>query len=551
MSDTFTPALGFRQIATGAYNNTWGAVQSSDDFGLVDSAIAGLAQVGISSSTAYALPAMGQGAATPTRNFCLQFVGTPGGPVVVTLPGSVISKFYLIDNFATGQTLQFTYGSSVSTLSTVTVAVGEKRLIWCDGANVWNVNANAATTLNGLASTNFARVNRSAAEITALTVVQNVYTGVNNVHPYTTLTLPVGSTITLDPTMGDSQRITLTGNYAMGVPANAQDGSAIDLSVIQDGAGGRLLTWASIFLFQGASIPTLSSSAGGMDRFSMKFDGTLGKWLVNVASNVTSPAGASFPLTIASNVVDWKLLPLLGTLSGAITVTVTVNQGVCVFASSESEYAMDLSGLPAGSTVNLINNGYILGHGGQGADGAMASENGSSSQVENAGFPTNGGGAILGPGLSRTFNVTNTNGHIWGGGGGGGGGGAFDGLPSLGQGSAGGGGGGAGGGRGGRGGRTVYVTSASVPAPNGANGTNGPLGVGGTPGVGNTNGPAQVGVSGAGGNYGLPGATGVNPATTTLGHFGVFSAGGTAGKAIECQGATPPTVGGSVLGLIS
>lgn len=549
MSDTFTSSLKIRQPATGAYNNTWGAVINSDCFQLFDTAIAGRSQIALGSLTAFNMPAMSQGADSPARYFCIQFVGTPGGPVLVTLPASVSSKFYLVDNLATGQTLQFTYAGSSNT---VTVAVGEKRLIWCDGTNVWDVDAAASTTLNGLASTNFARVTRSAAEITANTTVRNVYTGVTNVHPYTTLTLPVGSTITLDPTQGDSQRITLTGNYTVGPPANAVDGAQIDLSVIQDGSGGRTLAWNAVFLFQGAAIPTLSSAAGGIDRFVMKYDATLAKWIVNVFGNITTPAGASFPLTIASNVVDWKLLPLLGTLGGPITVTVTVLQGVCVFASSPAEVGMDLSGLPSGSTVNLINLGYIIGHGGDGADGSLAAYPGSGATVLSAGPGGIGGNAILGPGLSRSFNVSNAAGHIWGGGGGGGGGGAYDGeATGNGSASAGGGGGGAGGGKGGKGGRAVYISGGSSIAADGVHGTNGPNGIGGAAGGGTQSGTGQFGASGAGGTYGVAGTTGANPGTLVTGHSGLLSAGGAAGKAIELSGGPVPSVAGSVLGLIS
>lgn len=552
MSDTFTSNLGIRQPQTGAYNNTWGAVLNSDAFALFDTAIAGLAQVAIGSVTSYNMPAMSQGAASPTRAFCIQFVGSPGGSVTVTLPSSVTGKFYLVDNFATGQTLTFTYGALISTLSTVTVAVGEKRLIWCDGTNVWNVNASPSNTLNGLASSNFARVTRSAAEIAASTVVQNVFVGVNNVHPWTTLALPVGSVITLDPTLGDAQQVTLTGNYSMGVPVNGQDGSTIKLLVIQDGTGGRTLTWNSIFLFEGAAVPTLAATAGAMDQFTITFNAALSKWLVAIDGNITTPSGASVPLIIAANVTNWKLLPLLGTLGGPVTVTVTVNQGVVVDSLDPLDPAMDLSGLPSGSTINLVNMGYITGAGGEGADGAMADYPGTGATVLSAGIATAGGNAILGPGLSRTFNVTNTLGHIWGGGGGGGGSGAYDGVASgNGTGNGGGGGGGAGGGRGGRGGRCVYISGGSVPAGNGVSGTRGPSGVGGAAGTGNSYGTGSIGVAGAGGTYGVAGTTGTNPSTTITGHYGAFSAGAAAGKAIELQGASAPSVGGDVKGSIS
>jgi hypothetical protein len=547
MSDTFTPSLKLRQPATGAYNNTWGSVINSDTFGLVDTAIAGRSVLSIGSAVSFSMPAMSQGADSPSRYFTIAFSGTPSSAVAVTLPASVSSKFYLVDNFNTGQKLTFGYAGSSNT---VDVAAGEKRLIWCDGTNCWDVDTAASATLGGLTATNFARVSRSAAEITANTVVQNIFADVTNVYPFTTLTLPVGSTITLDPTMGNVQQITITGNYSVGVPANTQDGSTIDLVVIQDGTGGRTLTWNSIFLFEGAAAPVLSTVGGGIDEFVMRFNASLGKWIVNVHGNITTPSGVSVPLTITSNVLDWKLLPLLGTLSGPITVTVTVNLGVCVFASAASEPAMDLSGLPSGSTVNLINNGYILGHGGDGADGAECMFPGSGVTTRAGGVAGVGGNAILGPGLSRSFNVTNVNGHIWGGGGGGGSGGATTSLSSSGCANAGGGGGGAGGGRGGKGGRLEPGGNTPQTAGSGSPGTNGPGGVGGSAGTGTITGSAIIGVSGVGGTYGVAGTTGVAPGTIDPAS-GTFTAGGAAGKAIELQGAAVPTVGGSVLGLIS
>jgi hypothetical protein len=557
MSDTFTSNLKIRQPQTDAYSNTWGSVLNSDALQLFDTAIAGLSAISIGSSTAYAMPAMSQGSDSPSRYFCIQFSGTPSAAVTVTLPSTVTSKFYLVDNANTGQTLTFTYAGSTHT---VTVAVGEKRLIWCDGTNVWDIDTAAATTLGGLTSANFARLARTAAEIAANTTVQNVYAvttpgiaggSVTNVYPTVTLTLPVGSTITLDPTMGETQQVTLTGNYTIGVPANTQDGSGFTLYVIQDGTGGRTLSWNSVFLFAGGATPTLSTIGGAIDKFTFRYNGNLAKWLVSASLNITSPSGATYPLTISQNVMNWKLAPLLGTLGGPITVTVTVNQGVIVDSLDPADPAMDLSGLPSGSTVNLVNLGYITGAGGDGGYGANASYPGSGETTEHATAGLAGGNAIVGPGLSRTFNVTNANGHIWGGGGGGGGSGAFSGNPSNGAGSGGGGGGGAGGGRGGVGGRAVYIGGTSAPASSGTQGSRGPNRAAGTAGTGTSYGAGQIGTAGAGGDYGAAGSAGTNPSTTTTGHFGAFGAGGAAGKAIELSGASAPTVGGDVKGIIS
>ena len=552
MADTFSTALAIRLPQTGAYNNTWGAQLNANAFQLLDDAIAGLFQISIGSATAYSLGALTQGASSPTRGFCLQFSGTPAAAVTVTLPSSVTSKFYLIDNINTGQPLTFTYGSGISTLSTVTVAANTKHLIWCDGTNVWDVLSAGSTTLSGIAATNFARVSRTAAEIAVPTTVKNIFTDVTNVYPFNAQTLPVGSTITLDPTKGETQSYTLTGNYSMGVPANAVDGAILDLYIVQDGTGGRTLTWNSVFLFEGAAVPVLSTVAGGIDRFWMKYNASLTKWIVSVFGNITTPAGAALPLTIASNVDNWQLLPLLGTIVGSPTVTITVNQGVVVSSKSPADPAMDLSGLPSGSTVILINNGYIIGCGGDGGDGASSCYNGTAAQNFGGNNGISGGNAILGPGLSRTFTVTNTNGHIWGGGGGGGGGSAQTPDSATGNANAGGGGGGAGGGRGGRGGRSYNQASLSQAGlgGDGVRGTSGPNGVGGAAGTGASSGSANLGVAGAGGTYGVAGTNGTAAGVTNAG-YGPPGTGGAAGKAIELQGASPPTVGGSVLGAIS
>jgi hypothetical protein len=262
-------------------------------------------------------------------------------------------------------------------------------------------------------------------------------------------------------------------------------------------------------------------------------------------------------VTVAGNTYNFSLLASLGFVpSVSVAVTLTINAGVTIGSVVAGSPAMDLSGLPAGSTVNLINNGYIIGKGGDGANGAMANYPGSGATIIDANLARAGGNAIVGPGTGRTFNITNANGRIWGGGGGGGGGGAYDGGGGgNGTGNAGGGGGGAGGGRGGDGG--LLGGSGDMRGGNGVDGSVGPAGVGGTPGSGAQYGTGTTGASGAGGTYGVDGTTGAAPGgTTPAGHTALFSAGGTAGKAIELLGASAPTFlsgngAPNVLGLVS
>ena len=120
-----------------------------------------------------------------------------------------------------------------------------------------------------------------------------------------------------------------------------------------------------------------------------------------------------------------------GYVAGKSDITVYVNSGIYLWASSTGSYGLNLSGGTTGDTITLVNNGYIMGCGGVGA------------ALSNAG---SGGPALnIGTGISITINNTNGSAYI-GGGGGGGGSAGKSGLARLAA-----GGGGAGGGTGGGG----------------------------------------------------------------------------------------------------
>lgn len=553
-ADTYTTALQVTKIATGSYDDTWGEVLNDETVQLFDDAITGQGAINIGTATTFNMPPLSQGSSAQSRFFSILFTGTPAGPVEIVMPASVTFKFYLIDN-ETGQPLTFNYGSSADT---VTVANTEKRLIWCDGVDTWDVLAQATDTasMDGIPAANWARVSRTATEIAASTVVTNQFNGVQNGDTYVVVTeLP---TSLIPCAQGNKHQLTLTGNRVMGVPTSPADGQTIDLLVIQDSTGSRTLTWNAVFLFEGGTPPTLGSSPGVIDRFFMVYNAGLAQWLVAHFSAISSGSGATSLLTVTANTTNFVLTAALGTVPViATSVTVIVNSGVTIQSVSPGTPAMDLSGLPSGSTVNLINNGYIIGCGGDGAHGCVASFPGSGATIVSASTASPGTQAITGPGTGRTFNITNANGHIWGGGGGGGAGGGYDGV-SSGDGCAnsGGGGGGAGGGRGGKGGGGVYILGGGSSATDGTFGGSGPNGTGGAAGTKSQSGTAIGAVSGAGGNYGANGTDGVAPSTVVTGHTALFSTGGVAGKAIELLGASAPTfISGAsspnVLGLVS
>jgi hypothetical protein len=195
-------------------------------------------------------------------------------------------------------------------------------------------------------------------------------------------------------------------------------------------------------------------------------------------------ASLSYTFTTSTPNASLNVTSIGGYISGKSDITVTVNSGVYLYATSTSNYGLTLTGGNTGDTITLVNNGYIMGQGGNGGGNAPASPIGASA-----------GGPALSLGYNTTINNTNSGAYIGGGGGGGG----YGGAVLYGD---GGGGGGAGGGVGGN--------AGCSGAPGGSGG-----GLGGSGGNGYYN--------GAGGGPGLGGGAGGGGGTS------VFYCGGPCG----------------------
>lgn len=184
----------------------------------------------------------------------------------------------------------------------------------------------------------------------------------------------------------------------------------------------------------------------------------------------------TFNKTISSNTQNYNLRSdaVAAGWDGvvALNATVTVNAGIYVWSDSTATAGFATGSIPVGSTVNITNNGFIIGKGG-------------------------GQGAVDGgPAMNISYPVTITNNSYIAGGGGAG---ASD------Q-----GGGGAGGGVG--------------RSPSGTNGgAGGGLGQNGSNGTG-----TQAGVGGGGGGRFLPGIGGAQVSATNVGRGGAAGGSGSA-----------------------
>jgi hypothetical protein len=222
------------------------------------------------------------------------------------------------------------------------------------------------------------------------------------------------------------------------------------------------------------------------------------------AVDAADPACPDAEIVITTDAMDVSLAALAGYPSAPVYLQVRVSAGVTLSASSPASAAFSTSGLPAGSLVELVNEGTIHGAGGDGACGG-------------AGDGEDGGDAIR---MTVDMAIDTSSGGIYGGGGGGG---AGD-DPSGGGGGAGGGrgcdgGGDASGGVGGHGGQRF----GSLPGGDGAlydgtPGTGGRWGDPGTNGGGGSGGLAYgsplgsccAGPGGSGGGWGGGGGGGLS-----------------------------------------
>jgi hypothetical protein len=268
---------------------------------------------------------------------------------------------------------------------------------------------------------------------------------------------------------------------------------ALTLAQIQAEFGGSNPASLSEYYAGGAYVPAGTSGTYGAVPSSgaisiRNFYGTAQR--VNISYTFTGSVGNA-SLNIAA---------IGGYIAGLSNVTVVVNPGVYLYATSTGSAGLSLFGGTTGDTLTLVNYGYIMGQGGAGGNGFTPSGAGA-------------GGPALSIGRSLTINNTYGAAFIAGGGGGG---------ASRNTAGSGGGGGGAGGGGGGPG-RTGGTLNAGG-------------GGGGLGGVGGTGSRTTYGTGGTGGGSGGGGGTyGQN----AKGISGGAAGGGGGGRILPGTGGSP------------
>jgi len=121
----------------------------------------------------------------------------------------------------------------------------------------------------------------------------------------------------------------------------------------------------------------------------------------------------SFTFTSSTANASLNVSSIGGYVAGSSDITITVNSGIYLYATSTGTPGLSLTGGTTGDTVTLVNNGFIMGMGGTGGQGGIGTTTPGTSGA--------GGGVALSLGFNTTVNNTNGSAYIGGGGGGGGG----------------------------------------------------------------------------------------------------------------------------------
>jgi len=138
MASTYSPNLRIELIGNGEQSNTWGTTTNTNLGTLIEQAISGLVSVDVTAGNV-TLTSL-NGASDQSRQMIIVATGTPGVTRTITAPA--VNKVYIVYNNSNA-TLSFIASGGTG----VSLSIGAKKLVYCDGTNfVEAINAVAITS---------------------------------------------------------------------------------------------------------------------------------------------------------------------------------------------------------------------------------------------------------------------------------------------------------------------------------------------------------------------------------------------------------------------
>ena len=156
------------------------------------------------------------------------------------------------------------HSSFTGVVGEVTVDTTKKTVVVHDGSTAGGVPLATETTLGDYVATSDIGSTVQAYDAdTAKTDVAQSFTAAQR-GAITALT--DGATITPDFALSNNFSVTLEGNRTMANPSNLVAGQSGSIFITQDGTGSRTLAWGSYWDFAAGVAPTLTTTAGAVDR---------------------------------------------------------------------------------------------------------------------------------------------------------------------------------------------------------------------------------------------------------------------------------------------
>jgi hypothetical protein len=173
-----------------------------------------------------------------------------------------------------GTTLAIAGTAITSTATELNLLDGVSGLVQADFTKLAAVDSTAAelnySDLATLGTTAASKV--FTADANNLTTVSGAVANVED-------ELTDGATITWDVIDSPVAKVTLAGNRTLSAPSGTTPiaGQFVSLLIIQDGTGGRTITWNAVYEFAADTAPTLTATASLGDLFTFRYNGA--KWL--------------------------------------------------------------------------------------------------------------------------------------------------------------------------------------------------------------------------------------------------------------------------------
>ena len=281
MASTYTSNIRLELQADGENPNNWGTILNQNVIDLIDEAITSYTTVALTGANV-TLTAV-NGTTDQSRSPFLEFTGGLTEDVNVIIPA--VPKSYYINNKAT----QVSAGTDITVKTAsgdgVNIPVGSRIAVICDGVSVFSaINPNAfgfgtAASANiGTGNTDVPDVSIADVRYSQLAAANtftstNTFNGLSSFTSTTTftqvdspiVTLTDAASVAVNFNTGNHFLVSLAGNRTLENPTNGKVGQVGHIYVVQDGTGGRTLSYGDMYNFPSGTAPVLTSVSSSVD----------------------------------------------------------------------------------------------------------------------------------------------------------------------------------------------------------------------------------------------------------------------------------------------